>query len=82
MVVWIHLVHQDMRNQFFNSELHEWVSSNLDHDMEDSLDFGWMNVWAMSCHMLWLWRNKEHHDGNFIRPMRPHSYIMLKLKEQ
>jgi hypothetical protein len=35
MVVWIHLVHQDMRNQFFNSELHEWVSSNLDHDMDE-----------------------------------------------
>ncbi|XP_058744697.1 uncharacterized protein LOC131617392 [Vicia villosa] len=45
---------------------HQWLHLNLSSDTVGFLD--WSNVWAISCHTLWSWRNKEIHDTSFVRP--------------
>ncbi|GAU34270.1 hypothetical protein TSUD_321160 [Trifolium subterraneum] len=41
----------------------------------------WSDVWALSCHCLWSWRNKEMYEVNFSRPSRPPQHV-LKLAEE
>jgi hypothetical protein len=31
------------------------------------MDIEWQNIWATTCHSLWIWRNKEKHNNHFIR---------------
>ncbi|CAJ2645452.1 unnamed protein product [Trifolium pratense] len=82
MTVWIHVVPVHVRDKFFQSDdLQHWLALNLWSEDDGKLGVGWNNYWAMACHLLWTWRNKEFHDGNFIRPLRPHSYIFQRTKE-
>jgi ribonuclease HI len=67
-VVWIHLVPMNLRQNFFDMELKQWFDTNCSNEMEDSNNIRWNAIWAMACHNLWQWRNKEHHDDNVVRP--------------
>lgn len=56
-----------LTSSFFNAGWKEWMQLNLFSDTVGFLD--WCNIWAISCHSLWSWRNKEVHDISFVRPV-------------
>lgn len=33
--------------------------------------FDWKEYWAVACHLLWFWRNKDLHSLDFVRPHKP-----------
>ncbi|MCI04580.1 putative ribonuclease H protein [Trifolium medium] len=33
-------------------------------------------IWALACHALWLWRNKEIHEDNQLRHIHPWAKVM------
>ncbi|PNX55786.1 ribonuclease H, partial [Trifolium pratense] len=46
--------------------------------IHDKLEGGieWRVVWAVTCYHLWLWRNKETFDPEFVRPRHAAHYIL------
>src|SRR4051812_35099722 len=41
----------------------------------------WCNMWAVGCHNLWNWRNKETYDVNYVRPHDVGKVVDGRLKE-
>ncbi|PNY00696.1 ribonuclease H [Trifolium pratense] len=41
----------------------------------------WCDFWATACHNLWIWRNKELHDDDFVRPMYAVQYVSNKVED-
>jgi hypothetical protein len=37
--------------------------------------------WANACYSLWMWRNKEQHEDNFLRPTQPVSFVLQRCRE-
>jgi hypothetical protein len=75
MVVWLNVVHDRSRELFFNTDLHNWIKVNIAGDIEGIGVENWKSFWAIACHLLWTWHNKEEHDERFIRPWQPHKII-------
>ncbi|MCI11142.1 ribonuclease H protein [Trifolium medium] len=65
---WIHVVLQRMHNIFFSTNLLQWIELNISCKEEISEGVDWNGYWAMACHFLWSWKNKEDHDSNVMRP--------------
>lgn len=40
----------------------------------------WRDFWAVACHSLWTWRNKELHDEAFSRPIYPAQHVLQVVK--
>lgn len=38
-------------------------------------------TWAIACHQLWHWRNKQKHDDNFVMPNNFTRMIHNSVKE-
>lgn len=76
-LVWNHLLPLNLRVSFFAGSLSEWARANL--ECTEPLEHGmrWRDLWAIACHSLWRWRNKEVHDERFIRPHHPSRHICL-----
>jgi hypothetical protein len=47
---------------------------NRDEKLGGGLE--WRVVWAVSCYHLWLWRNKENFNAEFVRPRNTTRYIL------
>jgi hypothetical protein len=73
---WNHLLPMQGRLAFFTCHFNDWFQQNM--TMNDKLEGGveWRVVWAVSCYHLWLWRNKENFDGEFVRPRHTARYIL------
>ncbi|PNX99260.1 hypothetical protein L195_g022524, partial [Trifolium pratense] len=68
-----------MRHQFFTSNLEDWIAINISCKGGTSSNGGWSHFCAMACHLSWLWRNKEKHDEDFMRPMKQTEFVRQKL---
>jgi hypothetical protein len=74
-VVWIHLVPMNLRRNFFDMGWQQWFDTNSRNEVEDLNNIRWNAMWAMTCHNLWQWRNKETHDSNVVRPPEAWNHI-------
>lgn len=68
LVIWINLVHQDRRRDFFNADLTDWIAMNVSRYCGKEEDLEWSFLWANTYHFLWTWRNKKSHDEEFVMP--------------
>lgn len=60
---------------FFMKDVEGWMIDNI-KNKEIWRGVGcWQDVWAIGCHCVWNWRNKELHEGNYVRPLDPMSVI-------
>jgi ribonuclease HI len=76
MEIWGNLISVNSRSRFMDEDLHAWISFNLKNSISWNSLGDWCDVWAVSCHSLWYWRNKEAHDVSFVRPNRPVQQVM------
>jgi len=54
MMVWVRIVDVDIRNQFFNVNLENWLYLNL--NFSGSVNAGkWPELWSITCHYLWMY---------------------------
>jgi hypothetical protein len=75
MMVLVRIVDVDIRNQFFNVNLDNWLHLNL--NFAGSVNTGkWSELWSITCHSLWMWRNKEEHCTSFDRPQQPWKQVI------
>jgi hypothetical protein len=66
MIIWLAVVKDSIRAKNFNSNLQEWIGSNLNGEIQGEGVENWPSFWAHACHSLWFWRNKEAHVDNFF----------------
>jgi ribonuclease HI len=66
---------------FFMSEIDNWIQLNLTNAMQWNGVGNWCDFWALCCHSIWNWRNKEMFDESFMRPSRPLPLLMKMLQE-
>jgi ribonuclease HI len=64
------------RGVFFIGELREWIDLNLNNSTVWNNGGKWCDFWAIACHCMWNWRNKEMHVEDFIRPIRPVQHVL------
>jgi hypothetical protein len=69
------------RGRFFTGNLHQWTSVNLNNTIQWTGRGAWCDFWATSCHCLWIWRNKEIHVDEFVRPYRHFQHVMKMMGE-
>ncbi|KAK2448079.1 TMV resistance protein N [Trifolium repens] len=74
--IWLSVIPLHDRGVFFMGELKTWMSFNLNNSVCWNATVDWCDFWALVCHCLWTWRNKEQHIDSFVRPYRPVQYIM------
>jgi hypothetical protein len=81
MNIWLAVVKDSTRAKFFNSNLQQWIGSNLNGEIQGEGVENWPSFWAHACHSLWFWRNKEAHVDNFFRPSDPTQVIKKKVND-
>jgi ribonuclease HI len=74
--IWRHLLSHQERGQFFTVDFQEWINMNLNHKFGIRFGNDWTAVWATTCYLLWQWRNKSLHNGEFITPEKPWQVIL------
>jgi ribonuclease HI len=60
----------------FMGDLEQWMNLNLNNSVTWNRTLMWNAFWAVACHLLWSWRNKDVHEEGFIRPYNPVSHII------
>jgi hypothetical protein len=68
-------------NSFFSGSLNHWIEFNLRFNSAIKDNGDWTAEWAIACHKLWFWRNKEQHEVAFVRPSRPRQVIKSLAKD-
>ncbi|GAU24377.1 hypothetical protein TSUD_390860 [Trifolium subterraneum] len=68
-------VDQQSRELFFTSDLQQWIKLNVNGAIGGIGIDNWSSFWAIACHSIWKWYNKEAHDGSFTRPYNPRVVI-------
>jgi hypothetical protein len=78
---WLQIVPMEDRNIFFMEEQHQWIRTNLNKCMKYQDGSAWCDYLATACHNLWMWRNKEMHDENFVRPVYTVQHVNNRVKD-
>jgi ribonuclease HI len=78
--LWLSVVDTTMRQQFFTSNLDEWIALNVAWKSGRNNNVDWSCYWAMACHCAWTWRNKENHDADFVRPIKQVEFVRQRLE--
>jgi hypothetical protein len=81
MEIWNCVISTSDRGSFYMSEIQQWISLNLNNSFQWSGSGTWSELWALCCHCLWKWRNKELFEVDFVRPTRPFQQIMVMSSE-
>jgi ribonuclease HI len=63
------------------SEEKHWLELNINNAVQWSGEANWGDFWALCCHCIWSWRNKELFDVGFVRPSRPVPILMKMMQE-
>jgi len=61
-------------------DLQQWIHFNLSTIAGWNTSAEWRDFWAVACHSLWTWRNKELHDEGFPRPIYPAQHVLQVVK--
>ncbi|XP_058759648.1 uncharacterized protein LOC131632954 [Vicia villosa] len=77
--VWTNRVPVKIANEFYNTNLKDWIDLNIMSGAQVGED--WCNYWAVGCHTLWEWRNKDLHMENFSRPIEEGKVINDRVKD-
>jgi ribonuclease HI len=72
-------VDSSLRYQFFTCDLNDWIAMNLGSKGRKSAFDDWSCMWAMACHMVWTWRNKEKYEDNFFRPIKQADAVRQRI---
>lgn len=80
MLVWLNLLRLECREDFFNCNLMSWINLNMETELGWHKEVVWTGVWATACCAIWFWRNKCHHDENFIYSLRPWLDVEMKVR--
>lgn len=51
--------------------LKDWLRDNLVDSFGNMSSSKWADIFATGCYKLWVWRNKEIFDQDFVRPTWP-----------
>jgi ribonuclease HI len=81
MEFWNNAIPTINRGSFYMREAQQWIEDNLGNTIERDNSTAWCNFWALACYSLWIWRNKEQHDENFIRPAIAVPLVWKKVDE-
>jgi len=73
MPLWLTMVHNNARSKFFSCNFQQWITMNLCLEVGWNIEDGWRNYFAMACHSIWNWKNKEKHNDSYSRPSNPAS---------
>lgn len=60
---WKSIIHGKYRVKFFNTDLWEWCALNLSKPVGSVEDTKWAEFFAMSCWLLWKFRNEKIFEG-------------------
>lgn len=74
--VWSVFVNNTHHSRFYFEDLQGWIDFNKQGCLGWEPNSDWAAIWAMTCHLLWTWRNKEKHEANFIRPFLPGRVVL------
>jgi ribonuclease HI len=74
------VVQDNFRSEFFSCNMQQWMTMNLCLEVGCNMEEDWRNYWAMACHAIWSWRNKERHVDSYTRPYNPASVVMSNMK--
>jgi hypothetical protein len=69
---WCNLLNGEDRYWFFAADLDEWIVLNMKKQLGQDNNLSWASVWATSCHLFWLWHNREAHGDSRLRPFAIH----------
>ncbi|KAK2435291.1 Polynucleotidyl transferase, ribonuclease H superfamily protein [Trifolium repens] len=67
--------------RFLRNNPKEFKGGHLCNMIVRNSSMRWCNFWAMACYSLWMWRNKELHDENFVRPAIAVPLVWKKVEE-
>jgi ribonuclease HI len=81
MDIWNCVLTTSDRASFFMSEEKHWLELNINNAVQWSGEANWGDFWALCCHCIWSWRNKELFDVGFVRPSRPVPILMKMMQE-
>ncbi|PNY10840.1 ribonuclease H [Trifolium pratense] len=76
---WLTVVPQNLRADFFGGDLVHWFKFNVHGEIAKIADMDWTVFWANACYSLWIWRNKEKHKDNFMRPLQPVQFREVEM---
>ncbi|GAU38338.1 hypothetical protein TSUD_61990 [Trifolium subterraneum] len=79
--IWNYVIPSKDKAIFYMGDLKQWISFNINNYMRWMSSGKWCDFWAYCCYCLWQWRNKEIHEEQFVRPIRPVQYIMQLLSD-
>ncbi|PNY05394.1 ribonuclease H [Trifolium pratense] len=79
-VVWCNLMNSAVGDIFYAANLEDWITLNLNQDLGKEKEGTWSCVWAVGCHFLWFWRNKEAHGDESRRLSQPWQLIMSQFQ--
>jgi hypothetical protein len=80
MPLWLNIVPVNDRSWFFSCNVQQWITMNLCKEVGWNREIDWRNYWAMACHYIWSWRNKENHNENYNRPYNPANVVMRSMR--
>lgn len=72
--IWVRLLPDHDRVGFFSGNLWEWLELNLKR-LSGTGKENWVSTFAVSCWLLWKWRNKRIFDPSFVMPSDPMKFI-------
>jgi ribonuclease HI len=81
MAIWNCVISTHDRGSFYMSDTQHWIDLNLHNSYQWSDSGSWSEFWALCCHCLWKWRNKELFEDDYVRPARPIQHIMVLIQE-
>ncbi|GAU12910.1 hypothetical protein TSUD_73970 [Trifolium subterraneum] len=74
--IWKLNVRERERINYYMGDLHQWIATNLHNTFRWNGKGSWCDFWALCCHCIWNWRNKELFEENFLRPPRPVQHVL------
>lgn len=65
--IWENVVPNNTLHDLYHYDLQEWITLNLDGTATLCMNFedDWTNFWAIACHVIWEWHNRDRHDDKF-----------------
>jgi ribonuclease HI len=79
--LWYHVIPVSSRGAFFMQNFYDWINFNLNNYVPWSSTVSWCDIWAIVCHCLWTWRNKELHVEGYVRPVEQVKQVMNMVKD-